>query len=656
MLTDWINITRVKISGAERLYPQTIDWKLSRGVNAVIGGTTLGKTTLIYALQFGIFGKMVADTGERIEREFFKDRLTNRSEEQIRHTPPIIEVQFGAGGSSFTVKRNLLNGALVEVNCEGVPLKSAKYEATLAENVGLINDFPSLVQLQSYLLFFGESRYLLAWENLLQNKILNLMFSDQDTYGRLNKLWDKAKSADSEARNISAQASRLQSDLEAVGDISSGVEQLERATSLKEITDKIEMFVAQIASMQKELTHEQKLLGTQDAEIAQAYSKFHRALDQLETEVSDDLDDELLSMAALTPTIASVRHALEQFYLQPKSRPCPCCGRPGLSTVVVKLVEVAAASTQAGHCIICSKNLAPAVQSTRTERPHSDKATDAKAEELRALIFKREQTRSRIESLLKEEAAAVNELAKARAAEIKFLHENPPSPVNPLRVTIDQLRNRERSAVSEREKYAAQLRKELEMTNAVFEGIQSKMVEAFKKYATLYLDEPCNVVFLKEDGLPSKRGPQIKAPHAAFFPVISDSIRPSAQALSDAQRSFIDLAFRMAVLDVWHQQTGKTVTMIVETPEGAVDIAYMERVATMLRTFGNQGHTLIITTNLNNDIFLPEIMSAHPKKERADHMLNLLQRGHPHDVQKTPINMKRFKKILDAVYNHTVTQ
>ena len=75
--------------------------------------------------------------------------------------------------------------------------------------------------------------------------------------------------------------------------------------------------------------------------------------------------------------------------------------------------------------------------------------------------------------------------------------------------------------------------------------------------------------------LPGKKGPQVKAPHSAFFPVVSGQIRQSAQALSDAQRSFVDLAFRMAVVEAWRARTKKTMTIIVETPEGAVDIAYM---------------------------------------------------------------------------------
>ncbi len=651
MITDWINVTRVKVSGAERLYPKNLDWKLTPGVNAVIGGTALGKTTFVYALQYGIFGKIVVDTGERIEREFFKDRLTDRSKEQTNSSPPIIEVQFAAGAASFTVKRNLLTGTLIMAKCDNAPLKVSKYEETLAEKVGLKRDFPSLTRFQGYLLFFGEGRFLLAWKNLLQNQLLNLMFSDHATYERLSRLWEKAESLDSEARNISAQASRLERDLEAVGGSSSSVKELERQKNLKEIEANIKVRKARVDSVQKEMQSEIKKLGILDITVARAYAAFHRTLDQFESEVSGDLDDQLLSAAMATPTIASVRNALEQFYKQPNSRTCPSCGRPGLSAEIAKLTEAAADNAQAGHCIICFKELAPIAQSTKKVKIQSADETSVNAGKLQNLIFKREQTKSRIESLKQEESIAIKALAEAQAAEARFLYNNPPSTADPLRVTVKELRDRQHSAEAERDKYVTSLRTELAVTNAVFEGIQSKIAKAFKKYATLYLDEPCNVVFLKGDKLPSKRGPQIKAPHAAFFPVISDQVRHSAQALSDAQRSFIDLAFRMAILDVWHQQTGKTVTMIVETPEGAVDIAYMERVATMLRTFGKQGHTLIITTNLNNYIFLPEIMSSHPKAERPDRMLNLLELGCPHKVQQA--HKGEFEKILHAVNIHS---
>lgn len=54
MLNNWINVTRVGIHGADRLYPKGLDWYVAPGVNAVVGGTSLGKTTLVYALQFAV--------------------------------------------------------------------------------------------------------------------------------------------------------------------------------------------------------------------------------------------------------------------------------------------------------------------------------------------------------------------------------------------------------------------------------------------------------------------------------------------------------------------------------------------------------------------------------------------------------------------------
>ncbi|MDZ4816870.1 MAG: hypothetical protein SGI71_11465 [Verrucomicrobiota bacterium] len=44
MIKDWINLTRVTIEGADRLYPNGLDWILAPGINAIIGGTGLGRT------------------------------------------------------------------------------------------------------------------------------------------------------------------------------------------------------------------------------------------------------------------------------------------------------------------------------------------------------------------------------------------------------------------------------------------------------------------------------------------------------------------------------------------------------------------------------------------------------------------------------------
>jgi hypothetical protein len=652
MITDWITVTRIKISGAERLYPDGLDWKLKPGVNAIVGGTALGKTTFIYALQFGVFDKMIIEGGERIEREFFKDRLTKRTAKDLKDLPPTVDVEFSLGASTFAVTRNLLTGVVLAAVCDGVPLKTAKYEETLAEKIGLAKDFVSVTRLQSHLLFFGEARFLLAWQNLLQNELLNLMFSEHGTYLRLNDLWDEVESADSEARNLSHQASRMETDLKAfVG--SSNVKELERRAMLNELVGARELHQTRVNNLRKELEIEQALIISQDASIASSHKEFHQTLDQFENDGSRDLDESLLSAAlALTPTTESMRHALENFFQHPNQRICPCCGRVGLSAAITALASVVADGVQRGHCVVCSKDLVTAPKRAQPQVPADASATDSSAGKLQKLLFEREQTKSRIEALHRDEAKLVSALVAAQLAEARFLQEHPTTVGNPLRIAVDEMRRRQRSAIGLRDRKIMQLRKTLRKTNAAFVRLQTKIAKAFKKYATLYLDEPCDVALLKEDELPGKKGPQIKAPHAAFFPIVSGEHRPAAQALSYAQRSFLDLAFRMAVVDVWHQQTGNTVTMIVETPEGSTDMAYMRRVGKMLRTFGNQGHTLLITTNLNNEIFLPELLAGWPKAKRDERILNLIALGKPRKVQRE--FDADFARILKAVTDHPV--
>lgn len=649
MLTDWINVTSVNIQGADRLYPKGIDWKIVPGINAIIGGTGLGKTTLIYAIQFAIFGKVVVDASERIEREFFKDRLTKRSAEDVKSSPPTVRVEFVVGSSQFSVTRLLTSGALHEVIFNGSKLRPSQYEITLAERVGLKGDFAGLVRLQSYLFFFGESRHLLAWDNQLQHELINLLLSDHAVYQRLGELWDAVESADSSARNLSSQAVRMERDLKELKKAESKVAKLQKRSDAGELAEQLRARKENVSNLQASIAEERKWEIELSSKIERAHYEFHKRLSEFESAQSSDIDDELLAAALADPNVASVRRSLEQFYKTPDARSCPCCGRKGISKIVTQLAREAAASARDGNCIVCSKTLPQPHVRTVKLRQHTPN-TDSQAASLKTLLFQREQVRSRIGELLTLESRALQELSDARAESLDFAEQNPTSAVEVMQITIDQMRDRERAAKKVRDRELLKLKRELAKTNVIFGKISRQIAKAFKKYASLYLDEPCDVEFLSESELPVKRGPQVKAPHAAFFPVVSGEARPSAQALSDAQRSFIDLAFRMAVIEVWHQRTGKTVTMIIETPEGAVDIAYMDRVATMMRTFGDQKHTMLITTNLNNAIFLPHLMARWPNKDRRAHILNLLSEGRPRQVQIDHIpHFNGILKSLDTI-------
>jgi DNA repair exonuclease SbcCD ATPase subunit len=651
MLSDWIIINSIRVSNAERLYPDGLDWNLKSGVNTIVGGTGLGKTTLVFALQYCIFDKLIATAGLRIEREFFKDRLTARSEDDVKGNPPDIEVTFSLGDSIFTVKRNLLTGAVIRATCDNIALKATEYQKTVADKIVGISTFQDLGYLQSHLLFFGDNRYLLAWDNRQQNELLNFLFSDQETYQRLTELWEQIESLDSEARNNSAQASRMEKDVETASK-SSNVRELQRRNQLSTIIERRNQLNNRATELTDAIVADERILVTEQQKATSAYEDFHSKLEILENDTDIDLDEGLLAEAtAGSPTTASLRRSLEDFLKAPNSRSCPCCGVPGIAPEIARLIVASVEAIRDGRCVVCSKDTLP---QPATHVPQRESAADglvrSSAAELQQILFQIEQTKSRLDANRSARSEAAIALSRVQSEEVRFLDANPPPAFDALKIAISELRKRQRSAERKRDSRLLKVRRELSKTNRKFEEIESDIATSFTKYATLYLDEPCTVELLTEKSLPGKKGPQVKAPHSAFYPVVSGQLRTSPQSLSEAQRSFIDLAFRMAIIEVWHKRTDKTVTMIIETPEGTVDIAYMERVATMLRTFGKQGHTLLVTTNLSNDIFLPELLAVYPLTDRDSRILNLIELGNPRRVQIR--HKPDFNRILQATLTH----
>ena len=79
-----------------------------------------------------------------------------------------------------------------------------------------------------------------------------------------------------------------------------------------------------------------------------------------------------------------------------------------------------------------------------------------------------------------------------------------------------------------------------------------------------------------------------------------------------------------------------------------MDAAYMTRVGELIRGFAAEGHTVIVTTNLNNEVFLRELLAKTPREERAARIVNLLELGLPKPVQRG--HRKEFNRIIrDAV-------
>ena len=100
------------------------------------------------------------------------------------------------------------------------------------------------------------------------------------------------------------------------------------------------------------------------------------------------------------------------------------------------------------------------------------------------------------------------------------------------------------------------------------------------------------------------------AKSASFKLNIEDSHRKEAHQLSESQRYFIDIALRMALLNYRMNNC----TLMVDTPEGSLDIAYESRAGKMFADFAAPSSKMVMTANINTSKLLFELASICKNK------------------------------------------
>jgi DNA repair exonuclease SbcCD ATPase subunit len=82
---------------------------------------------------------------------------------------------------------------------------------------------------------------------------------------------------------------------------------------------------------------------------------------------------------------------------------------------------------------------------------------------------------------------------------------------------------------------------------------------------------------------------------------MDDQLRTSPERLSESQRFFIDIALRMALAE---SMTEGSSTLLIDTPEGSLDVAYEARAGQMFDTFAKAGNYIVMTANLRSSELL----------------------------------------------------
>jgi hypothetical protein len=108
--------------------------------------------------------------------------------------------------------------------------------------------------------------------------------------------------------------------------------------------------------------------------------------------------------------------------------------------------------------------------------------------------------------------------------------------------------------------------------------------------------------------------------------------------VSESQKEFIDLAFRMALFDI-ATAPGQPAMLVIETPEASLDLIFVRQAGKLLRKFAtgdrNRANVVIATTNLNRENMLRSLLglddkpTQKTKKEAPQRVINLLEEAAP---------------------------
>jgi len=158
--------------------------------------------------------------------------------------------------------------------------------------------------------------------------------------------------------------------------------------------------------------------------------------------------------------------------------------------------------------------------------------------------------------------------------------------------------------------------------------------------------QECVKAFLEEDGELNYRerertvgqsGERIRFPGcdimltSGTFPN-TPTPRLSIEDVSESQKEFIDLAFRIALIRTASE--GQGAMLVLETPEASLDSLFIYNAGDLLRNFANEGgqagNLLLASSNLNEANMIPALLGIdrHPdtsRKEIDRRMINLLK-------------------------------
>ena len=603
------------------LYPNGLDYYFDfiKGVNLVLGGNGMGKTTFVNLIKYAIIGnyknrydfrRTYLDKMIQRRQENSDSYFSNRMDANVRTDGenPYVELAFKIHDTVFRVKRDLLEISIisVEVNgkkIDGEQITQGKYERLNNEDekqpyllykyekeVERYSNitFDDLIVFVNEVLFFGEDHKTIMWNSSssstsydVQDELFNKYFNDPQLDEARQEALRQAKYFDSLSRHRSEDMRAIRKVLDKIDAAKKKNQSNEIPLRIIELKEKISNASALLKQMQKEQKDRITRIETLENEINLASSRVVE-MEKKKAKLESLRNSQIWE--TLHPSYYKFERNIRMNHV------CPLCNKPN---------EALAAKVEknADNCFVCDSPL---------DKHSADELTQ-QYKEVQSILNssynfinekKREIRRIEIEineydSKFEDQSSYIRNL-NISLRELQYASAQDTPQGGEIQPFLDEMERLQKEKDENQKRSADETTRAAEISSKMVAEVTENVLQfsrIFSSYAEQFLGVECKLTYTKLDDDPSER----------FYPVIGGITRKNEEELSESQRFFIDHSFRMAILTFFYQ----TPTFyIVETPDSSLDISYEHNAAKVFLQFLEKPNSIIITSNLNNSTFL----------------------------------------------------
>lgn len=605
------------------------------GVTLILGANGLGKTTLMtmlyrmlagtqeLGLPEGEVGNASLDAFElsAAQRKQFANRVNDGAKDAK------CTLTFDLGAATFTVRRKLANLALESWQLGGIdqPLDEQKLRDTVTGAAGL-GTFSDWLLVLRTLVFFFEDRRALVWDSGAQRQLLRCLLLTPIQAADWTQQERSILSLDSRLRNLQA-AFRKEEKIQR-----RQATQIENEPGVRDALEVAEQRRQRLISERDTLIERIRVAerNRQQARLSalRAQDEHDRALRELERA-------RLLAIESRMPNAdQSVRFMYARLMSDGE---CLVCASTDVTRAQASLAQAVAQR----HCVVCDSELPPAanvIELNEERMQELQRRVEQSATQLAAAVGNRDEAHASYLRDSEQLAFRATELEDAQQQVANLVNQLPPeqSHRKELEKRFQALNDMVTELRAQLETERAAFNGSLDAFRATISQSAARIKEHFEAVSHDFLYEESRLSWTPDRRLVGQTGGETYAEYPAFSVELSGSDfvgvqrRANPAYVSESQREFIDLAFRMALIQVTSPDHAGTIC--IDAPESSLDAVFVDRAATVLARFadGTSSNRLVVTSNLGAGPLIPELLrKATPPGERTKTLTNLFEAGQP---------------------------